>query len=288
MQYDSLKKFLAKGRSAIGRGPLAMVFIEDSFEIDTTLRHHLELGFEPVIVFAPAPMALPDDLDGRVIEVTHDTRTSGSVETAVNAVIAAAPGVWMYYCFNGEYLFHPFAEDRSVAEMLAFHTEERRSAMVTFVVDLYGIDGDDEKSVLSLDHARLDRTGYFALARKDPMDGSNLERQLDFFGGLRWRFEEHIPKASRRIDRIGLFRAKTGLRLLPGHLFSDPEYNTYACPWHNNLTSAICSFRTAKALRTNPGTKFDVRAFGWHGSVPFEWHSAQLMDLGLIEPGQWF
>jgi hypothetical protein len=26
----------------------------------------------------------------------------------------------------------------------------------------------------------------------------------------------------------------------------------------------------------------------WHGSVPFEWSSRQLMDLGMIEPGQWF
>ena len=41
--------------------------------------------------------------------------------------------------------------------------------------------------------------------------------------------------------------------LLPNHRFNDEEYNTYACPWHHNLTAAIVSFRTAKALKRNPG-----------------------------------
>ena len=64
--------------------------------------------------------------------------------------------------------------------------------------------------------------------------------------------------------------------------------NTYACPWHNNITAAVCSFRTAKALRSNPGSRFDIQNFRWHNSMPFEWQSQQLMDLGLMEPGQWF
>ena len=123
----------------------------------------------------------------------------------------------------------------------------------------------------------------------DPANhGHPKERQLDFFGGLRWRFEEHVPPARRRIDRIALFKAKPGLKLLPDFTFDDEEYNTYACHWHHNLTTAVCSFRTAKALRTNAGSKYDIRTFRWHNSVPFKWHSQQLMDLGLMEPGQWF
>ncbi|MEK9735609.1 MAG: hypothetical protein VW297_14575, partial [Paracoccaceae bacterium] len=65
-------------------------------------------------------------------------------------------------------------------------------------------------------------------------------------------------------------------------------YNTYSCPWHHNLTAAIVSFRTAKALRYNPGSKHDIEAFHWHNSIPFAWTSKQLLDLGLIESGQWF
>ena len=120
------------------------------------------------------------------------------------------------------------------------------------------------------------------------MTGAAKERQLDFFGGLRWRYEEHVPWERRRIDRIALFRAKPGLHLRPDHTFDDEEYNTYACPWHHNLTGAIASFRTAKALKSNPGSMFDITNFHWHHSVKFDWSPQQLMDLGLMEPGQWF
>ncbi len=54
------------------------------------------------------------------------------------------------------------------------------------------------------------------------------------------------------------------------------------------LTAAVCSFRTAKALRTNPGSRHAIQTFRWPNSVKFDWHSQQLMDLGLMEPGQWF
>jgi hypothetical protein len=33
---------------------------------------------------------------------------------------------------------------------------------------------------------------------------------------------------------------------------------------------------------------FDITTFTWRNSVPFEWQSQQLFDLGLMEPGQWF
>jgi len=33
---------------------------------------------------------------------------------------------------------------------------------------------------------------------------------------------------------------------------------------------------------------FDIPTFHWHQSVKFDWSPQQLMDLGLMEPGQWF
>ena len=133
----------------------------------------------------------------------------------------------------------------------------------------------------------FDRTGYYALGRPDRQGGWK-ERQLDFFGGLRWRFEEHLPPDRRRIDRIALFRTDPGLRLLADHRLSVEEMNTYSCPWHNNLTAAVASFRVAKALARNPGSRAQIRGFTWRGSHPFRWNSHQLMELGLMEPGQWF
>jgi len=212
-----------------------------------------------------------------------------ALERAVNAVIEAAPGVWLYYCYNAEYLFHPFAESRSIGEMLTFHAEERRDAVLSYVIDLYAGDLDAFPDAVSLEDAYMDRSGYYALARPDPANHNRpRERQLNFYGGLRWRFEEHIPEPRRKIDRIAIFRARPGLRLRPDHTFNVEEYNTYACPWHHNITVAIGSFRTAKALKTNAGSTFDIPTFRWHNSTAFEWQSRQLLDLGLMEPGQWF
>lgn len=288
MHYPSLKEFLDKGKAALARGPVALILAEDETEVDSTLRHHLSCGFRAVILLAPADLRLAADVAQTVVRVDHDTLADNALTDAVNAVIEATPGTWLYYCYNAEYLFYPFCETRTVGEMLSFHAEERRDAMLTYVIDLYAGDLYAHRDAVSLEDAHLDRSGYYALARPDPVTKEPRERQLDFFGGLRWRYEEHIPAPRRKVDRIALFRAKPGLRLRDDHTFSDEEYNTYACPWHHNLTAAICSFRTAKALKRNPGSTFDIETFRWHNSVPFEWHSRQLLDLGLMEPGQWF
>lgn len=288
MEYASLGDFLKTGRQALAKGPAALIFAEDEIELATTLRHHLQCGFDPVIAFMPDAFPLPRDVEARIHRVPFDCLLDGAVCNAINRVIAAAPGIWMYYCYNSEYLFYPFCETRSVGEMLAFHGEERRDAMLTYVIDLYADDLDVFPNGVSLERAHLDRSGYYAQSRKDDVSGHARERQLDFYGGVRWRFEEHIPKDSRKIDRIALFKSAPGLKLLPNHTFEDQEYNTYACPWHHNLTAAICSFRTTKALKRNPGSTFDIHTFRWHNSTLFEWHSRQLLDLGLMEPGQWF
>jgi hypothetical protein len=289
MQYRSLDHFIADGKQALAKGPIAMVFVEDDVEIDTTLRHHQQLGFAKVIAFMPAEFDLPRDVQEIVERVDYNMVEDGAMEIAVNRVIEAATDQWLYICYNAEYLFYPFCETRNIVEVLGFHTEERRSAMLSYVVDLYADDLSVTPDAVSLDYAHMDRSGYYALARKDAEPPHHpKERQLDFFGGLRWRFEEHVPAARRKIDRISLFRAKPGLRIREDHTFNDEEYNTYSCPWHHNITAAICSFRTAKALKKNPGSKFDIHTFKWHNSAPFEWHSRQLLDLGLIEPGQWF
>ncbi|WP_425044611.1 hypothetical protein [Primorskyibacter sp. S87] len=288
MEYSSFENFLKQGKSVLEKGPVAMIFVEDDVEVATTLRHHLQCGFRAVIALMPDAFRLPDDVAAKIHRVPFDCGPHDAVVGAINAVIETAPGTWLYYCYNAEYLFFPFCETRDVGEMLTFHTEERRSAMLTYVIDLYADDLDAFPNAVSLDRAFLDRSGYYAQSRKDPETGHPRERQLDFYGGVRWRYEEHIPKNSRKIDRIALFCARPGLRLQDDHTFNDQEYNTYSCPWHHNLTAAICSFRTAKALKRNPGSTFDIHSFRWHNSTPFEWHSRQLLDLGLMEPGQWF
>lgn len=289
MRHSSLSSFLDRQRGTAGAGPVSLVLAEDDVELDSTLAHQVKCGFRTVVLLAPDGVRIAEDLENKVQIVRHDVFAEGALVAAVNQAIAALPGSWLHYCHNAEYLFFPFCETRTVGEMLAFHAEERREAMLTCVVDLYAGDLSGAPNAVSLDDAWLDRSGYYALARKDPAnEWQPRERQLDFFGGLRWRFEEHIPFGKRRIDRISLFKAKPGVTLLPDFTLSDQEMNTYACQWHHNLTAAVCSFRTAKALRTNPGSRHAIPTFRWPNSVKFDWHSRQLMDLGLIEPGQWF
>lgn len=289
MDFESLSEVLSRGQSLLAKGPIALVFVEDAVEVDSTLRHHIDCGFRQVFAFMPADFALAKDIAEKVHRVGFNIKRGDSFIDAVNQMIAATPQEWLYYCFNAEYLFFPFCETRSVEELLTFHAEERRNAMLTYVIDIYAKDLTRFENGVSLNTAHLDKSGYYALARKISEDSDDpIIRQLDFFGGLRWRYEEHVPQDKRKIDRIALFRAKPDLRLRGNHTFDDEEYNTYACPWHNNLTAAVMSFRTAKALKSNPGSTFDIKSFAWHNSAPFEWHSRQLLDLGLMEPGQWF
>ena len=287
MHFDSFDAFLNAGQPVLAKGPVALILVEDPVEVATTIRHHLDLGFRAVVVFALPDIDIPSDLTRRIVRVDCDPLGPESFVRIVNGAVDIAPGTWFYYCYNAEYLFYPFCEHRTVGEMIAFNVEERRQSVLTYVIDLYAGDLWAHPGAVSLEDAHLDRSGYYALARTD-RENRFMERQLNFFGGLRWRFEEHVPAPRRRIDRISIFLAKPGLELRSDHTFNEAEYNTYACPWHNSLTAAVCSFRTAKALKRNPGSTFDIETFRWHNSAPFDWHSQQLLDLGLMEPGQWF
>ena len=288
MNYTSTKEFFAAASRHIEKGPIALIFAEDQVETLSSIAHHAKLGFKTVIAFGKSLPELPEHLEHLCVTVKVDLYREARPVELINQVSALVPKEWVYYCFNSEYLFYPFMENRSVVEMLAFHAEERRDAMLTYVIDLYAKDLEKFPNAVALDQAYFDRAGHYALARWDPNTNSNKDRQLNIFGGLRWRFEEYLPYEKRRIDRISIFRAQPENILKEDFTFTEEEYNTYSCPWHHNLTAAIVSFRTAKALRYNPGSKHDIEAFHWHNSIPFAWSSKQLLDLGLIESGQWF
>lgn len=283
-----LSNFLKDNLKDLRKGPIAIIFIEDDAVVSETLHHHLKAGFRYILALSPEPIEIGDEYGGQVANIYWQTRRPAAHVDAVNAVISAVPlGTWVYYCFNAEFLFFPFSESRTIGEMLAFHCEEKRSAMLSYAIDLYAADLSLNRNAVSIDDAMFDQTGYYALARRD-WQGQAKERQLDFFGGLRWRYEEFLPYQNRTIDRISLFRTTPGLKVTADHRFNHEEYNTYSCPWHNNLTAAIASFRVAKALATNPESRNKIDDFKWNNSRRFEWRARQLMDCGLMEPGQWF
>ena len=286
MRHSSLSDFLGVAQTQLSpKGPFALVFIEDDTEVESTISHVQKLGFREVLAFASGHL-LPKPRDGLHL-IETDIHEQDAFARITTEVIKLFPSVWMHYCFNAEFLYFPFCESRNVRELIAFNLEERRHTVMTYVVDLYSKDLGKHPNAVCMEDAYLDKSGYYALARFSE-DGHALERQLDFFGGLRWRFEEHIPWTRRRIDRVGLFQAAKGLELRGDHTFNEPEYNTYSCPWHHNISGTICSFRTAKALVSNPGSMYEIPHFWWKNSAKFEWNSNQLLELGLMEPGQWF
>ena len=287
MHYPSLSALTNDAKRTLSKGPTALILIEDDVEVASTIAHHANAGFTQLIAFCAPERALPDDLPEALHRVDFDVSAEDALQTVANAMIKALPDQWLYYCYNAEYLFYPFCEHRSVGEMLTFMQEERRDTVMSYIVDIYAKDLTKHPGGVDRESAYFDKSGYYALAREDA-DGKTLERQVDIFGGLRWRFEEHIAKARQRTDRISFFRAQRGLQMLADRSFNIAEYNTYSCPWHNNLSAAICSFRTAKALRRNPGSRAVINTFHWPQSERFSWQSQQLLDLGLMEPGQWF
>lgn len=287
MRYHNVHHYLRAERRALRAcRAAAVVLAEDEVELASSIAHLQRLGFDAVILLALPTLEFDDP---QVYRIDYDVFGQDALLSAVNALIGAAPGVWLHYCYSAEYLFYPFCESRNIHELIAFHESEGRRAFLTYVIDLYAGQLAHAPNGVSLHDAYLDAGGYYALPRKDPgRDYALKERQIDCFGGLRWRYEEHVFWAKRRIDRIGLFKSTRRARLLADHTFSDEEMNTYACPHHSNVTAAIASFRTAKAMRLNPGPHEAISDFRWQNSVAFSWNSQQLMDLGLMEPGQWF
>lgn len=298
MQAPEFSAYLRKEKGRL-KGPLALILDEDGAALTETLTHHLRLGFAKVIVLSAAADPSSFDADGaaalaegrlQILRPGKAAETGAAALTAaVNALAAAAPGEWIYGGYNAEFLFYPFCETRRIGEMLAFHAEERRAAMLALLVDLYPGDLAASPGGVAPGAAFLDQSGYFFQTRKEKAPPwALLDRQVDLFGGLRWRFEEFVPESARRIDRIALFRATPGRQFRPDFTLNEAEANTYACPWHHNLTAAVTSFRAAKALCTNPESRRAVKSFLWPGSAAFRWSSEQLMELGMMEPGQWF
>ena len=284
MHFTDLPTLIAKAKQALTPGPVALVLVEDTVEVGSTFAHVQNLGFEQVVaVGLPALTAhteAPHTLD-------YDVSVDNALPVLANGLINALPGTWFYYCYNGEYLYYPFCETRNVREMLTFMQEERRKSVMSYVIDLYAKDLGTHPNGVDRDTACFDKSGYYALAQQDAA-GEPLERQLHVAGGLRWRFEDHIPKDRQRTDRVSFFQAQPGLEMLPDRSFNLAEYNTVSCPWHHNLTAAVASFRTAKALRRNPGSRDVISSFHWPQSAEFAWSPQQLLDLGMMEPGQWF
>lgn len=267
-------------------GPIGLIFAEDVIGLESCIRHHAKLGFENLLVLKRADINLPETAKTLCTPIDLPDAFSFDVPFYINQAIQRYSNRWIFYCFNAEYLHFPFCEHRNISELINFITEEKRSSVFTYTVDLYAGDLEHAPDGFSLEDTHFDTTGYYALQRH--INETAQERQIDVYGGLKWRFEEYLPWNKKRLNRIALFKSDPDLTMDTDGYFNISEYNTISCPWHHNTTLALCSFRTAKSLKTNPDSSFAIDTFLWSQSTKFLWNSQQLMDYGFIEPGQWF
>lgn len=287
MKYNSLDEMLGTRKSRAGKkAPLAVVFSEDGVAIDDTLSHLKTIGCGEILLIEAQESEISADLATDTHTVSLLFRNRMEVAAILNRIIEKYPQRWIYWGYNAEFPYFPFCETRTISDVTTFMEEERRNAVFTHIVDLYSDDLERDQNAVSREHAFFDASGYYGAPRYEGPD--KLERQFEVVGGLKWRFEEHIPWRQRRMDRISLFKAARGLEIDERGLFNEVEYNTISCPWHSNLTMAIASFRTAKALMHNPESRMMVSDFMAPQSQQFDWTSHQLLEMGFMEPGQWF
>ena len=162
-------------------GPIALLFIEDVSKLKQHWTTTLNWGSNKSFLLAKSLPDIDDDTLTQLSTVYVDTFADDCVERTVNTLMPHMAGAWVCVGFNAEYLFFPFSSSCSVAELLAFHIEERRGSMLTYVVDLYAGDLNEYPTGVNVDDAYLDRAGYYALARLDQRTHQPLERQLNFF-----------------------------------------------------------------------------------------------------------
>lgn len=267
--------------SGLPPGPAAVILAEDGAEIASTVNHARGLGFAAVLLLRPPSLALPEapwlrQADG----LCRGKAAAARIVTALHRPLA---GRWLHVAFNAEYLYFPWCGTRSVADLTAFMDEERRAAVHGMTVDLYPEALDEAPDGVDRDRACLDALGYFAFTRTDDAEYP----QAEIMGGLHWRFAEHVAPGAR-LDRPALHVARPDLAMTPDLHLSDPALNAVSCPWHNNVTAAIASFRMARALVRNPASAAAIDGFLWEGTRRFDWTDRQLLEHGFMEAGQWF
>ena len=49
MDYPNLTSFIKSEGRSLAKGPIALLFVEDDVEVETTLDHHIKLGFKQTL-----------------------------------------------------------------------------------------------------------------------------------------------------------------------------------------------------------------------------------------------
>lgn len=276
MKFDTVSAF-AKARPTLPSGVVGVLLCETRAQVEATACR-LEAQGASVIVAIGQAVDL-DDIAIPVITIV-ERPTQRNAWLMLNTLIDALSDRWLLWLWNGEFFVFPYAETRTLRDLTDFLADERRKMIFTYALDLYAQDLPEPDQ----DPARMalcfDRSGYHAFPKE--------EQVLRLYGGLGWRFAEFTPKEMQQIGRTSLFRATKGVWLDRKYLFDDPEYASVSCKWHHNPTASMMSLRRSRRIMAHPRFHEVRGQLMWAGSEPFDWSAQKLLELGMIEPGQWF
>ena len=263
--------------SAIPSGALAGILLcESAWHAMASARRLVRQGVDLLIVVGGE---LPEDPGCPLLTIAQPV-TDANAPELLTTLIPKFAGRWVIWLWNGEFFVFPFGENREIGDLTDFLGDERRKGLYCYNFDLYAPDLPSPDQAPELFELNIDRVGYHAFPRDN--------QQLRVYGGLGWRFQELLPDRLRQIGRTSLFLARPGLRMGEEFFINDDEYASVSCPWHRNPTGAVMSLRRAKRIMAHPEFPQLRQRLLWDGTQSFDWTSAQLLDLGLIEPGQWF
>ena len=275
MRFKTAAEF-ATSDAALPKGVAGILLCDSSLHAMASARRLVRQGVDLLVVVGAE---LPDDPGCEVMTV-DEYATDLTAPDLLTTLIRRLPGHWVIWLWNGEFFVFPFGENREIGDLTDFLTDERRRGLYCYNLDLYAHDLPGPQQAPELSDLNIDRIGYHAFPRDN--------QQLRVYGGLGWRFQELLPDHLRQIGRTSLFLSQPELRMGGEFFIEDNEIASVSCPWHRNPTGAIMSLRRARRIMAHPEFPPLRERLFWQGTTRFEWTSAQLLDLGLIEPGQWF
>lgn len=275
MEYRTARDF-RRARASLPSGPVGIVLCDSPRQARTTVRRLVGQGAALIVTVGEAG---PLDTAGQPL-VRIGEHPGRHAHRVLNTILGAMAGCWVVWLWAGEFLFYPFGETRSLPELTAFLEDERRRVLYCYALDLYGIDmprPDQAPWDLAL---HFDRIGYQPFPQPD--------QGLNLYGGLGWRFEELAPPAMSQLGRSALVRVERETTLDRNWRFGDREHDSVSCPWHHSPTGAVMTLRRSWRILAHPGFADVAGDLIWQGSTRFDWTSRQLLEAGMIEPGQWF
>ena len=270
----------------------ALILNEDGVGLSETAAHLKSLGFTKIVVASYPNIQAPRHPDYEVIHLAAYPEPARLLES----VIANLNGQWLHFCFTGEFLFYPYAETRTIDDFCEFLAEERRDSAQTTVVDLYFPELTDAMTNSDITNSYFDIAPYYSKPVPISEELLELEKQelidispaISVYGGLRWRLAEYFPQDRQCLNRAALIKCQPAVTLNDDLSFADMTLASYKCPWHHSPTTAQLSFRAAKYLQASPAARNAAPSLKWSQSVKCQGKSAQLIDYGFFEYGQWF